>query len=147
MPILKEHMDSSRDDFQHETGWYFSAGSILTGWCPSHSSHNQCSTLSQPPAPSTAHSSCVWQDVCSRQQGWRAALHKHLLQPQPVQLLDRTSSLHNMLRRRTTAPFPFFSRLTNHTPILQSLVSALLLPLKSVELCSCFCLCGCWLLR
>lgn len=42
-------MDSSRDYFQHETGRYFSAGSMLTGWCPSHSSHNQRSTLTHCP--------------------------------------------------------------------------------------------------
>lgn len=55
----------------------------------------------------------------------------HLLQPQPVLLLDRTfEEDHSIL----SIPQQI---LTKSPPILQSLVSTLLMPLKSVDRPSC----------
>lgn len=147
LQMLKEHVDSHRDDLQHEkeTGWCVSAGSILTSWCPSPSSRNQCSILKQPQATTTPVVSESMRDPS--RQAWRSALHTHLLQPQPAQLLSRMSSLTSQHAKEEQGILSTLQqRLTKHTPILQSLVSTLSTPPTSVDLYSCqeafVCLCG-----
>lgn len=144
-------MDSSRDDFQHEreTERYFSAGSVLTGRCPSPSSHHQCSILMQPQEPSTACSSCLWKDVWSQPTGLElctprvptaattcAAFRQNIISSQHAKGDHSTLS---MLQQRLTKHTP-----NSHVTCLKSI--------KATEVCGPpqlpggFCLHGCWLL-
>lgn len=151
MQVLREYMESSRDDFQHEreTGRYFSAGSILTGWCPIPSSHNQYSILMQPQAPSTANSSCFWKDVWSQPTGLEICT-PHV----PTAATTCAGFRQNIISSQRAEEDHIilsilWQRLTKHTPILLSRLKSI----KATEACGSpqlprgFCPCGCWLLN